>query len=632
MDRILRIFTVATLLALLTSVVLILQQSGIANSDPEITPKWGGTLAMSSQWEHQSLNPNFRGDDQAMRICQLGILSPLIGLDYVYTAEELYPVLAKSWEASADATVFTFHLYENVSWHDGVKFTSADVKWTFEEIIDKKGYSYDYFKDVEKIEVPDDYTVKITLKSGNAAFLSQLGGHYAPTILPKHLYEGTDWSTNPYNEKPVGTGPFKFVEWVKGDHVTMEAYDGYHLGRPYLDRIIVRSPIDFSTQVLMLKAGELQTIFMSPPAAECLEFQADPNFNTFPMNYYDFVHLGFNLRRAPYDDLMVRQAICHAINTTDVAIRATLGTCEPASGYWYKDNPFYNPDAQPPEYNETKAEELLDQAGYPRDPVTGIRFKTTLGSWTNPLVQDCQPIIREYLRRVGIECDIYALTWTEWVERFRFRRDFDLGMLGEIQGPDPTEFESFVVTGGYSNIPGFNSSRIDELMELVRTNVDPEKRKEYFFEVQQILADNVPRLNIHEWRLFRVYSADFAGFPTEEWTRGPGYQLWNYQKVFWKQGSVTSPKEANAIIEDVENELEDLEGQGIDVSGAMVKLNEAKAAYADGKYDDAKNLANEALDLPEVPEEIPYILYAAVAAVAVIVVGSAVYVYKKRKR
>jgi len=590
-------------------------------------------------YEPLSLNPHPRRDDQALRLLQ-NILSPLVGADYYFGTGEIYPNLAQSWDVSPDARVYTFHLFQNVSWHDGVKFTSADVAWTINEIIDKAGVLVRYFTDVEKIETPDEYTVRITLKTPNSGFLYQVGGYSAPLILPKHLYEGTDWNTNPYNQEPVGTGPFKFVEWIRGDHITMEAYDGYHLGRPYLDRVIVRAPVIETLGMTMLRAGEIHYYGTSIYAADALALQDDPRFDFHVLNTRTMIKIMFNMRREPLGDLRVRNAICHAINISDLNYRLGLGITNAAAGQWFEDDWAFNPDAKQPEYDPEKAEELLDEAGYPRDPVTGVRFETSVGTFISTVQSPIKIIVKEYLKEVGIECSIWEMSYPEYWERTSPPNlDFDICSQGG-NTPDPVEWGKHVSSppvgllnyGGFPEFYPEEQARIDELMLLGQSVMDTEERAVHYREVQQILADTMPRINLWEEASAQLTSSEFGNTPESIDALGPGYLPWSYVHTFWKLGSEVSPATVMDTIETVEDELADLEAQGYNVTAAMKKLSDARDAYDEEDYVAAHTLANAAVDLAIPPARTPYELYALVVVVVIIVVGVAAYFYKKRKR
>ena len=207
------------LLAAFLTLSTIMTSIGLASGQTQ--PKYGGTMIVALNTEPKTLNTADIYDNMAMRITR-NIATRLVKYDMGFN---IIPDLAESWEISPDSKEYTFHLVRNAVWTDGVKTTSADVKYTLETIIAEKHFQWEEIADIERIETPDDYTVKIFLKVPNVVLLARLCDVFGDAfiMLPKHLYEGTDWSTNPYNEKPVTNGPFKFVEWVKGSHITIEA-------------------------------------------------------------------------------------------------------------------------------------------------------------------------------------------------------------------------------------------------------------------------------------------------------------------------------------------------------------------------------------------------------------------------
>ena len=305
--------------------------------------------------------------------------------------------LAESWEVNADKTVFTFHLYENVTWHDGVPVTAHDVKFTIDGVIYKppvgQGGAYYYYymsEDIDVIEVPedDDYTLIIRLKKPNSVFLTTMaaGFCWVNWIIPKHIYELTpDWSTNEYNSKPIGAGPYKFVEWVKGSHVILEAYDDYFRGRPEIDQLIFKLTGSAVVEKEMLLSGDIDYMdwySLSPVFADLPEFEESPIIDMTKSSSQDSFALQFNLRNEPWSNLKVRQAILYGLDRDDInqkfsfgfhTVSSTIYNIGVADGYWA------NTDAMLPEYDKEKAEQLLDEAGYPRG-ADGVRFSTTLTS------------------------------------------------------------------------------------------------------------------------------------------------------------------------------------------------------------------------------------------------------------
>lgn len=237
------------LLAVLLSVVMFAGE----------TPKKGGTFIIAHWGDPISFNPDAKVDDAGNGIYGC-IFSKLITLDADYN---VIPDLAESWEVSEDGLTYTFHLRKGVKWHDGHPFTSADVAWTLNQIrTHKEAPAWKNLVDVEDIETPDDYTVIIKLSKPYAPFLGFLAW-YGTWIMPQHLYAITengspvDWLSNPHNQNPVGTGPFKFAEWVKGDHVTVEKNPDYFLGEPYVDKIVFKILPDENTALQAFLNGEV---------------------------------------------------------------------------------------------------------------------------------------------------------------------------------------------------------------------------------------------------------------------------------------------------------------------------------------------------------------------------------------
>ena len=212
------------------------------------------TLVLSMSYEPKFLNVNYDSDLGAP-YQNMNIYSKLI--TYSYINAELHSDLAESWDISEDGLTYTFHLRQDVKWHDGQPFTAADVVWTIEDILREgsAAVSYKMISDIDTITAPDDFTVVITLKQPNSAFLANVASYYGFNILPRHLYEGTDVRANPHNLAPVGTGPFKFAETVPGSHTVMVANPDYFGEGPYVDVLVFRTIPNLATAISALEAG-----------------------------------------------------------------------------------------------------------------------------------------------------------------------------------------------------------------------------------------------------------------------------------------------------------------------------------------------------------------------------------------
>ncbi len=502
-------------------------------------PQTGGTIIWAYGTEPVHLNPASRYIEAALRMA-CNVFGKLVQLNHA-NGDTIIPDLAESWEISDDATVYTFHLRENVRWHDGEPFTSADVKWTFEEIVEKKGFQYAMYELIDTIETPDNHTVICTLKEPNGGWLYMIGSWYGPAILPAHLYDiDVDWDENEWNRKPIGTGPFKFEEWVEGSHMKFVRNDDYYLEGPYLDAIIVKFVMDSTVALAELEAGTAD--YMEFGFFEEVErIQQNPDLY-FGLPKLTPLWIGFNLNETrngvpnPFHDVRVRKAVAHAINRSDISMRVYKGVSPPANGTFLSFYPWcYNEDAKQPEYDVAKANELLDEAGYPRG-TDGIRFQAEfILSGSGP-----SEVIKEHLKDVGIDLVIQTVEWGTLVEAANVNHDFDMCFFGGMHGPDPEEWRKFIGTGGFRNAPNYSNPRVDELLDLGLRTVGKENRAVYYYEIQEILAEDLPCLNLVEHSYPFLVNSEFKDFFWE-----PKFQdtvgMMNWRTVYW-EGAQTEPE------------------------------------------------------------------------------------------
>jgi peptide/nickel transport system substrate-binding protein len=497
------------LVALLTGVAAV----ALAHQEPsDQEPKYGGTLIISNRVEMKTLNPNVDVDMESFFVTHAGVYDRLVELDT--ESGNVFPDLAESWEVSENANQFTFKLHPDAKWHDGEPVTSADVAWTFNKIIDEQAWQSSVLNVIDSIETPDDHTVILNLREPNAAFLSRLGELNAPVILPAHIYEGTDWTANPANESPVGSGPFKFVEWVKGSHVELAANTEYHWGRPYVDHLILRFIPAQAVDMAALESGEIHYMSQSPPFGELDRLSQNPDLAVILEKRVLPIWVAFNLRHPPMDDLRVRQAIAMATDEEDISNRAYFGYCPVAKGAYLSSSWAYNPDALEPTYNPDEAERLLDEAGYPQD-ADGKRFEITVVDSITMGFAETNQIMKEQLAEVGIDVKIESIEWGSFTEKVLKKYDFDVALVGGPHGPDPDTFSNFLETDKLRNTMGYSSPRVDELFQLGRSTGDIGQRKEYYQEIQEIVIEDLPRYNIVEYTWPCVYRTDWHGIPCD---------------------------------------------------------------------------------------------------------------------
>lgn len=514
-----------------TTSVLAMNQATPANE-----ALYGGTLVVSMPYEPRFYNVNYDFDGGAPYL-NMNVYSKLLNFDYV--TNEIHPDLAESWEMSADGTQYTFHLRQNVVWHDGEPFTSADVRWTVEDILREGEASVAYLKvaDIETIDTPDDHTITFSLAGPNSVFLMNLASYYGFNILPMHLYDGTDVRMNPANNRPIGTGPFRFVEHVVGSHASMESNTDYWGPSPFLDQLIFRFIRNLQTSLAALEAGEIGYSAASPPFGDIERIESIPNIAVDPTPSPIVFWFGFNFERPEYQDVRVRRAVAHAINRQEIADRLYQGRVEPAKGTYTSVIEWANnPDVSQPEFDPAQAERLLDEAGFTRNS-DGVRFSTKFVSfitaiWGGP---EQAQMIRQYLADVGINVELEVVEFALYNEKIRVQRDFDLVQSGGPRGPDPSEFFNFVGSTGSRNVMPWINERVDELFALARTSVDRDEQRQHYYEIQELVAEDVPMVNIVEYAYLRPYRTEFQGFWWQQQAVGTvGQDMYNV--VQWEQG------------------------------------------------------------------------------------------------
>ena len=526
-------FSVFACLLFLNSVFVPVQ----AQSQTE--PKYGGTLiiATGSGWETPTLNPALYGIvGESSKI-----FSSLIQHDLDLNPQ---PDLAESWAISEDGKTYTFHLVRNATFHDGKPVTSADVKFTIEEVV----IPYDplgkvVWKDLESIETPDNYTVVFKLKQPFSALIFMLDmGSGGPPVLPKHLYEGTDIPNNPYNQKPIGSGTFKFVKWEKGNQLILERNENYfRKGLPYLDRVIIKTMPDTTSIALAIESGEVN---YAPAGISFADVKRLRDLDNVEVSFAgqegngETLSLVVNLDHLILGNQKVRQALAHAVDKDMIIDRIYIEEQKAAvmpvssSVRW-----AFNPDVQKYEHSAEEANRLLDEAGYPKGP-DGKRFAIELSNIAG--IQDrlkVTEIVREQLREVGIEVTVVSLELAAYDDVVIRNRDFDLALEGWSSGPDPSVqlaqlFHSKQAGVFLGNGANYKNERVDELLDAAAVESDREKKAQMLYEVQDHLARDLPFISLVELTLPSAYTTDFVGLPSSPWV--PTEPM---EKVWWTGGT-----------------------------------------------------------------------------------------------
>ena len=414
------------------------------------------------------------------------------------------PELAESWEISADGLQITFRLRQGVKFHDGHDFTSADVKFTMEEMIKKfhpRGRTV--FSHLDEVATPDAHTAVFKFKTPSPYVMFAFNASETP-MAPKHIYDGTDIRANPNNSAPIGTGPFRFVEWKKGQYILTERNDAYwDEGKPYLDKLVIRVMPDASARAVALESGDLDVGGPWPvPVAEQARLGKLPHLALETQGFSmvsPMMWMEFNMRDPQFQDVRIRQAFAYAINKELLAETIWYGSAIPGTGPITNRNRFYTAEVPKYPYDPKKAEALLDEAGLKRD-ADGVRMRLTLDAapYDSNYTRSGE-FIRQQLKQIGVEIDLRGQDTPTYFRRIWTDNDFMLNMYGISNSPDPTIgvqrmfWSKNIVKGApFTNGSGYSNPEIDSVLEAAQVAIDPDKRKALWHQFQRMAMTELP--------------------------------------------------------------------------------------------------------------------------------------------
>jgi len=539
-----------TMLAVMGLMVVALLAGCTPKAEEPPTGRANGILTMAETSSPSGVfNPLLIADEYNREVTEI-MFEALVEMDPSFN---ITPALAKSWDISDDGKSITFHLRDNVKWHDGEEFTADDVLFSYEFLCQPelstyygtfasviKGY--DEMKNgtathLEGVEVLDPHTVKITTQEVYGDFLTGLANYIR--IIPQHIWgsvppeeveERTDLLLN-----PIGTGPFKMTEFSLDDHIVFDRFDDYWGGKSEIEKIIFRVMTSDAMMAAALKGevdfGRIQD--MNPDDLGSYEeagFTIDkiylnstqvmvPNFNhkllsnvkvrqglTYAINrrgIVDSLIYGYgNVANQPYREGLFFTADDSEINLYEYNPEKAIQVLTEEAGWTYKDGTMYDPDGEPVKFS------LL----YPKGNVA--REKSA-------------PVIQENLQDIGIEVDLGVMEFPSLTARLE-QGDFELALLG--QGTNGADYSSFYGKNAPNNRSGYHNPALDELFKEASMHVDPDEQKGYYVEAAKIMNEELPVIYLYHWYEGRFIAPDLKGVQASSITNF--YQLvnWRFEK------------------------------------------------------------------------------------------------------
>lgn len=450
----------------------------------------------------------------------------------------IQPLLAKSWDISEDGKIYTFHLVKGIKFHDGTPFTSAAVKYAFETYYKKEAK-----KDgIESIKLPDEYTVVFNLKKPNPIFLSNLAVYkeiLSPSAVKKALESGMK-PEDIVGHVYIGTGPFKFKEWIKGQKVVFIKNEDYWQGEVKINEIVFKVIPDAQTRVIALEAGDVDLIGndpfseISPEDLPKLKERSD--IKVLKKEGMGICWFAFNTQKEPFNDLNVRRAVEYAIDVKKIVNTLYKGEVLPAKkgGVISPVFKYGNPNLRDYEYEPEKAKTLLSDAGWTDSDQDGILEKegkpfsvTFVISSRLPEWRAMSEMIQSQLKNVGIDVNIQVFELNAVREKWK-KGDYDMITLTSMGMPhdDPQWHFEFHYSEESMYRPVINDDELNVLIQRLKS-VTGDERKEVYQKIQARIAELIPGIYMHNRVYFAAVSDKVQNFdisPPLPWHR---YQnLW----------------------------------------------------------------------------------------------------------
>ncbi len=505
----------AVLLRLLCLVLIPVALSACGNASPpppSASPPPGGTPEASGapadgDWlilhlagEPAHLNPLTSSEAPASMVMSY-IFESLLDSDNETLAVK--PRVAESWEISSDRLTYTFKLYKNACFSDGMPLTAQDVKFTFDKLMDPTTdapHLRNYFQDVASCEAVDDYTVRYTCKKPYFKHLRMLGGL---EILPRHIYSQGAFNQHPNNRNPVGSGPYVFERWETGMDITLARNEKYWREKPHLLKRVFKIITNANAAFQVLERQELDYMNLTPELwvnrASKPEFEAKFNKYKYYGSFYSYI--GWNLRCPQFQDRMVRRALTMLLDRKLILETIYYGLGKQVTGEFFVESPEYDKSIEPWPFDPAQAKQLLEGAGWRDTDGDGVRDKDGAPFRFELIVrsgssedEQIATVYQEELKRAGIGMTIRSLEWATLLERVD-TRNFEAVRLGwsgpPIEGDPYQVWHSSQADKG-SNFVGFKNEEADLIMDQARPEFDQDKRVAMYHRFDAILHEEQP--------------------------------------------------------------------------------------------------------------------------------------------
>jgi peptide/nickel transport system substrate-binding protein len=432
------------------------------------------------------------------------------------------PELAKSWKISSDGLTYTFELQGGVKWHDGKPFTADDVVFTIDKLLRDTHPRTRVILDkyVASVKALNPTSVEIKLKEAFPPFISMFETGTMP-MMPKHIYEGTDYRNNPANQKPVGTGPFMFKEWKKGAYIKLAKNPNYwKKGKPYLDELVFYVIPDSASRAVAFEKGDVQVLRGGDiDNVDVKRLRALPNVEYTTKGWEMFSPMAstlLNQRKPPFDNVKVRQAVMHALNRQLIVNTIFFGMGKPAVSPFASSELFFDKNMPNFDFSLKKARDLIKESGVDVGKYPIKILSNSYGANWDRLDE----YMKQMLEQIGFKVSIEAADAGSWAARVS-NWDFDVTTTYTYQYGDPAlgverlyVSRNIVKGSPFANVQGYKNPTADALWDKGGTTMDSAERQKAYSELQKILVSDVANANLFEMEFPTLYRKNIKNLVT----------------------------------------------------------------------------------------------------------------------
>jgi peptide/nickel transport system substrate-binding protein len=447
-------------------------------------------IVVGMQLEPPNLDPTAGAAEAIDEVVYANVFE---GLTRIQSDGSVAPALARSWEVTPDGLVYTFHLASGVRFHDGTTFDATDVKFSLDRARAASSVNAQkaLFMPIAKVDVVDPATVKVTLDHPVGNFLFNMGWGDAVMVAPESA------ATNA--TRPVGTGPFRFSAWVKGDHVDLARNHDYWGTPARLDKVTFKFVSDPSAAYAAMQAGDLDAYPVFPALETLAAFKRDPRFSVVVGTTEGETILAMNNARAPFNKLEVRRAISMAVDRKAVIDGAQFGYATPIGTHFAPHNPAYVDLTATYPYDPVKARDMLRAAGYPNG------FKATLKLPPVEYARRGGEIIASQLKAVGVDVQIVPIEWAQWLSEVFAGKDYDLTIVSHTE---PLDIDIYGRDDYYF---GYRSDAFKKIMADLNLATDPAKRTALLQAAERQITTDAVNVFLFELAKAGVWNAKIRG-------------------------------------------------------------------------------------------------------------------------